>query len=56
MVPLEDGTCTVGYNVPPFKSPFTHPGIATSAYQIPDDCVVISNKAFSVNYADVTIR
>ena len=40
---LEDGACTVGYNVPPFKSPFTPKGLASSAYQVPEDCVVIRN-------------
>ena len=46
-VALKDGVCTVGYNVPPFKSPFTPSGLA---FKIPEDCVILNNKAFSVNY------
>ena len=43
---------TVGYNVPGYlRKPFVEPG-----EPLPDDCVEMSNEAFSVNYADVTIR
>mmetsp|Transcript_11211 Transcript_11211/g.27556 ORF Transcript_11211/g.27556 Transcript_11211/m.27556 type:complete len:452 (-) Transcript_11211:20-1375(-) len=51
-VTLREGICTIGYNVrhvsPP---PYTPPNIS-----LPCDCVIIRNKAFSVNYADCTIR
>jgi hypothetical protein len=52
LVILREGICTVGYNVrhlsPP---PYVNTNIA-----LPSDCVVIRNEAFSVNYADCTIR
>lgn len=51
LVILREGICTVGYNVrhvspPPYAL----------AFKLPPDCVVIKNAAFSVNYADCTIR
>jgi hypothetical protein len=52
LVGLRPGVCTIGYNVrhvsPP---PYTH-----SNFTLPSDCVIIKNEAFSVNYADCTIR
>lgn len=52
LVTLKEGICTIGYNVrhvsPP---PYTPP-----TFSVPADCVVIKNEAFSVNYADCTIR
>jgi hypothetical protein len=52
LVALRPGVCTIGYNVrhvsPP---PYTHPNVT-----LPSDCVIIKNEAFSVNYADCTIR
>lgn len=52
LVGLRPGVCTIGYNVrhlsPP---PYTHPDVT-----LPSDCVIIKNEAFSVNYADCTIR
>lgn len=52
LVKLRPGICTIGYNVrhvsPP---PYTPPN-----FILPYDCVVIKNEAFSVNYADCTIR
>ena len=52
LVTLREGICTIGYNVrhvsPP---PFT-----PVKFDIPSDCVIIKNEAFSVNYADCTIR
>lgn len=44
---------TVGYNVPPFKSPFV---MLSNQKDIPDDCVLVRVSNFSVNYADVCIR
>lgn len=52
---LKEGVMTLGYNMkklcPP---PFTMKIEKES--DIPSDCVVLSNKCFSVNYADCTIR
>ena len=42
--------CTKGYNVGGNGSPFLHWD------DMPDDCVVLSVRAFSVNYADCCIR
>lgn len=55
IVTLKQGICTLGYNLkhhhpPPFSRAIQ------SISDIPEDCVVISNKAFSVNYADCCIR
>jgi len=52
LVALHPGICTIGYNVkhvspPPYTSP---------DFNLPSDCVIIKNEAFSVNYADCTIR
>lgn len=55
LITLKPGIATLGYNVkhhnaPPFSLPLL------SNQDIPDDCVVLTNKAFSVNYADCCIR
>lgn len=52
LVTLRRGIATIGYNVrhvgaPPF---------APSDFDIPSDCVLLKNEAFSVNYADCCIR
>jgi len=59
---------TVGYNVknlclPPFTPPLKQKlkgdetsCISSSMLSVPDDCVIVSNKYFSINYADCTIR
>mmetsp|Transcript_7076 Transcript_7076/g.15603 ORF Transcript_7076/g.15603 Transcript_7076/m.15603 type:complete len:453 (-) Transcript_7076:676-2034(-) len=52
LVTLREGICTIGYNVRHVSSPpYTSPNAT-----LPDDCVTIRNEAFSVNYADCTIR
>ena len=51
-VTLKDGICTIGYNVRHVSPPPYTP----STFTLPPDCVIIRNKAFSVNYADCTIR
>ena len=52
LVTLRKGICTIGYNVKVVSpAPYT-----SSQFTLPSDCVVIKNEAFSVNYADVTIR
>ena len=43
----------VGYNVEGFPPPYVS---LASTDDIPRDAVVLSNRAFSINYADVTIR
>ena len=52
VVTLQEGIATIGYNVrhvgaPPFAPPNC---------EIPSDCVLLKNEAFSVNYADCCIR
>lgn len=51
-VTLKEGICTVGYNVRRVSPPPYTP----AEFSLPPDCVVIKNEAFSVNYADCTIR
>mmetsp|Transcript_29152 Transcript_29152/g.58214 ORF Transcript_29152/g.58214 Transcript_29152/m.58214 type:complete len:448 (-) Transcript_29152:58-1401(-) len=55
LVTLKPGFCTIGYNVRHFcPPPYSH---ALSDDPIfPTDCVILKNEAFSVNYADCTIR
>lgn len=51
---LQEGVCTVGYNLPNLcPSPYTP---IMDASNLPSDCVILRNMYFSVNYADVTIR
>ena len=55
LVTLKEGIATIGYNLkqhnqPPFSK------VLQSNKDIPHDCVVIKNEAFSVNYADCCIR
>jgi len=56
LVKLRPSVVTVGYNLsdrfckPPYTPPLSSDDI------VPDDCIVLSNEAFSVNYADVCIR
>lgn len=52
LVTLREGKCTIGYNVRHVSSP----PYANISSTLPPDCVVIKNEAFSVNYADCTIR
>lgn len=52
LVTLRDGIATIGYNVrhvgpPPYAPPNA---------EIPPDCLLVRNEAFSVNYADCCIR
>jgi len=49
LISLKPGKVTTGYNVQ-LKSPFM------STSDLPPDCVVLENEAFSVNYADCCIR
>lgn len=51
-VTLREGICTIGYNV----RHLSPPPYANTNIALPSDCVVIQNEAFSVNYADCTIR
>jgi len=53
LIALKPGVATCGYNVlrgGPFTDPIVRDG------DVPDDCVVLDNDAFSVNYADCCIR
>ena len=52
LVALKEGICTIGYNVRHVSLPPYTPSKIT----LPSDCVIIKNEAFSVNYADCTIR
>lgn len=49
-VKLKPGIATCGYNVNGQDLPFTKPNA------LPPNCVLLSNKGFSVNYADCCIR
>ncbi len=53
LVTLREGICTIGYNV---KNISPAPYTPADGFTLPDDCVVVKNLAFSVNYADCTIR
>ena len=53
LVTLRKGICTIGYNV---KNVSPAPYTPADGFTLPDDCVVVKNLAFSVNYADCTIR
>lgn len=46
---------TAGYNLPNIKSPFVSSSLPESVLYSPD-CIIVKNRYFSVNYADVTIR
>lgn len=52
LIGLREGICTLGYNVRHVSPPPYTPANIT----LPSDCVIIKNEAFSVNYADCTIR
>jgi synaptic vesicle membrane protein VAT-1 len=54
MISLKPGISTCGYNLEDQDIPFTKPLLQDS--DIPADCVIVSNEAFSVNYADCCIR
>lgn len=54
VITLKPDIVTCGYNVPGQDLPFTKP--IRSDKDIPPDCVVLRNEAFSVNYADCCIR
>lgn len=53
-ITLKPGVVTCGYNIPGHRCPFSNP--IRSALDLPPDCVVLKNHAFSVNYADCIIR
>jgi hypothetical protein len=54
VVRLKPDIMTCGYNVPGQDLPFTK-AIRLDA-DVPPDCIVLRNEAFSVNYADCCIR
>ena len=54
VISLKPDIVTCGYNVPGQDLPFTKP--IRSDKDVPSNCVVIRNEAFSVNYADCCIR
>ncbi len=55
VVTLKEGVMTLGYNLKHFSpAPFTTPILSQG--DVPDGCIVMRNKSFSVNYADCTIR
>ena len=53
LVTLKEDICTIGYNV---KHVSPAPYTPADGFVLPEDCVVVKNLAFSVNYADCTIR
>lgn len=53
-ITLKPGIATCGYNIEGQTLPFTRPILQDS--DVPPDCVLVRNEAFSVNYADVCIR
>jgi synaptic vesicle membrane protein VAT-1 len=53
LVTLKNDICTIGYNV---KNVSPAPYTPADGFTLPEDCVVVKNLAFSVNYADCTIR
>lgn len=54
IVTLKPGVLTCGYNLKDYPPPFTKP-LNVDA-DIPSDCLILKNEAFSVNYADCCIR
>lgn len=59
LVRLRESVATCGYNIKHFcPPPYTPPlSLDTSiSIDIPEDCLVLDNEAFSVNYADCCIR
>lgn len=54
LITLKPGVATCGYNISDIKPPFTP--ATTSDDDIPENCVILGNEAFSVNYADCCIR
>lgn len=54
VITLQEGIVTCGYNVKGQEVPFTKP--IRSDKDVPADCIVLRNEAFSVNYADCCIR
>ena len=57
LVTLKPNIVTCGYNVKDQDIPFTKPLLLSEDNNLfPDDCVLLRNEAFSVNYADVCIR
>ena len=56
LITLKPGIVSRGYNLG--RGPFTEPLLldGDAAPNIPPDCVVLNNQAFSVNYADCCIR
>mmetsp|Transcript_2733 Transcript_2733/g.4004 ORF Transcript_2733/g.4004 Transcript_2733/m.4004 type:complete len:485 (-) Transcript_2733:205-1659(-) len=63
VITLKEGMMTVGYNLkhfclPPFTTPIKLDNDNDNGNDnaVPEDCVVMRNQYFSVNYADCTIR
>ena len=54
IVTLKPGVLTCGYNLKDYPPPFTKP--LKEDADIPSDCLILKNEAFSVNYADCCIR
>jgi synaptic vesicle membrane protein VAT-1 len=54
IVVLKAGIVTCGYNVRGQNVPFSKPLVQDG--DVPPDCVVLKNEAFSINYADCCIR
>ena len=54
LIRLKPGIVTCGYNIKGQDIPFSKPLVQDT--DIPADCVVLRNEAFSVNYADCCIR
>lgn len=54
LIKLKPGIVTCGYNLKGQNIPFSKPLVQDE--DIPSDCIVLRNEAFSVNYADCCIR
>jgi hypothetical protein len=54
VIKLKPGIVTCGYNLKGQDIPFSKPLVQDK--DIPSDCIVLRNEAFSVNYADCCIR
>jgi synaptic vesicle membrane protein VAT-1 len=54
IITLKPGIATCGYNIEGQEVPFTKP--ISKDIDIPSDCLVVRNEAFSINYADCCIR
>jgi len=54
---LKPNIVTLGYNIRSFSlPPYTPPMAIESSNKLPQDCIILHNQYFSINYADCVIR